>query len=286
MDKRKIRILKKWKGLLFVLPSLIGVMFFYIIPFIASFTYCFTTGTINREFSGLVHFKELFQSDIFKLALYNTCKIIGIALPLLIILSLIIAFAIEEKVSKLRWVQSILLIPMAIPAASLMLLWNDLLAKEGIINSLMGIHIDWMKSGYAPWIVIFMIIWKNVGYSTLLIMNSLLMMPKEYIEAAKLDGANVWKIIVFIKLPYLVPILFFSVVISLFNSFKIFREVYLLQGDYPEENLYLLQHFMNNNFAKLNYERLSAAAFILYSFIFIFIFVIARRQKRYIEHNF
>ncbi len=278
-------MLKKWKGLLFVLPSLIGVMFFYIIPFIVSFTYCFTTGTINRKFSGLIHFKELFQSPVFKMALYNTCKIIGIGLPLLILLSLAMAFVMEEKFSQLRWVQSILLIPMAIPAASLMLLWKDLLTPEGLINSLLGTHVDWMRSGYAPWIIIFMILWKNLGYSTLLIMNSLLMLPKEYVEAARLDGAGAYKIILFIKLPYLVPILFFSLVVSLFNCFKIFREVYLLQGAYPEENLYLLQHFMNNNFAKLNYERLSAAAFILYSFIFIFIFVATKQQKHYINEN-
>lgn len=116
--------LRKWKGLLFFLPSLMGVMVFYIIPFIASFTYCFTMGIVGRKFAGLVHFRELFQNDIFKLALYNTCKIIGIALPLLILLSLAFAFAIEEKLSKLKWVQSLLLIPMAIPAASLMLLWQ------------------------------------------------------------------------------------------------------------------------------------------------------------------
>lgn len=286
MKMSKIKMLRKWKGLLFVLPSLAGVMIFFIIPFITGFIYCFTTGAVSRRFIGLMNFKELFQNPIYKLALYNTCLIIGAALPLLFVFSLAAAFLIEKKLKQLKWIQSVLLIPMAVPTASLMLLWQDLLSKKGIINAVLGMQIDWMKSEYAPLIIILMIIWKNIGYSTLLIMNSLLMMPQEYEEAAKLDGAGIMKVIFFIKLPYLVPMLFFSAVISLLNCFRIFREVYLLQGDYPENNLYLLQHFMNNNFVKLNYERLSAAAFILYVFIFIFIFAVSRMQQRYIEQNF
>jgi multiple sugar transport system permease protein len=286
MRKMTIRKYKKWKGFLFVLPSFIGVMVFYIIPFAASFVYCFTSGIGERKFVGLMHFRELFQNEVYKLALRNTCTLIGISLPLLMLFSLAAAFLLEKKIKTLKWVQSILLIPMAIPSASLMMLWQDLFADKGIIGLLTGIQINWLKGAYAPIIIICMVIWKNIGYCTLLIVNALLMMPEEYEEAAKLDGAGFLKITAFIKLPYLVPSLFFSVVISLMNCFKIFREVYLLQGNYPEKNLYLLQHFMNNNFLKLNYERLSAAAFILYSMIFLFIFTVSKKQQKYIDQNF
>jgi multiple sugar transport system permease protein len=79
--------------------------------------------------------------------------------------------------------------------------------------------------------------------------------------------------------------LLFTVIISLLNCFKIFREVYLLQGNYPSKNLYLLQHFMNNNFTKLNYEMLATAAFVLYIVIFMVIYCSVKWQQSYINNN-
>ncbi len=277
--------IRKWKGLLFVLPSLSGVLVFYILPFLKSFVYCFTADLSDRRFVGLTHFKTLFNNANYRLAMGNTLFIIGIALPSLCFLSVLIALLIEKQLAKRKWLQGLLLIPMALPAASLMLVWQDLFAKEGILNAVLDTHLDWLQSDKAPWIIIGLIIWKNLGYNILLIIGTLLTMPKEYEEAAQLDGAGFFKIASFIKIPYLVPMLFFTIIISLSNCFKIFREVYLLQGDYPNRNLYLLQHFMNNHFAKLNYDLLTTAAFTLYTVIFIIIFFGARWQQWYIREN-
>lgn len=272
---------KKWIGIAFIMPSLIGMLIFYFIPFCVSLTYCFSAGMGQRKFVGLANFKQLFENVNYRLALKNTLYITGVALPLLCVMAIVAALFIERALTRRKWLQGTLLMPMAIPAASLMLLWQDLFSKEGLFSSLLGVKIDWLHSGFAPWIVIGMIVWKNLGYNILMMMSSLLMMPKEYEEAAVLDGANERHIALHIKLPYLMPMLFFEVLISFLNCFKIFREVYLLQGNYPETNLYLLQHFMNNHFTKLNYELLSTAAFTLYSVIFIVILVVAKCQNRY-----
>ena len=270
---------------MFVLPGLIGVLIFYVIPFVMSFIYCFTNGIVKRKFVGFKHFVTLFNNSSYQLALYNTIFIIGIALPILCIVALAFSLVIEKKIEKYKWLQGVFLIPMALPAASLILVWKDVFTKNGILNGILGTHIMWLESDYAPWIVIFMIIWKNLGYAILLLLSAIMMIPREYEEAASLDGAGFLKTAVRIKIPCIIPMIFFTVVISLMNSFKIFREVYLLQGDYPKQNLYLLQHFMNNNFVKLNYEILSAAAFILYIIIFAIIFRVARLQEKYIDKN-
>ena len=272
---------KKWIGIIFVMPSLIGMLVFYIIPFIVSMTYCFTTGISQKRFVGLENFRALFGNSNYRLALKNTLGITGIALPMLCILAMAMALFIEKALAKRKWLQGCLLIPIAMPAASLMLMWQDLFSCDGLINGILKTRVDWLHSGFAPWIVIGLIVWKNLGYNILLIISSLLMMPKEYEEAGVLDGATSLQVALKIKIPYLAPMLFFEVIISLSNCFKIFREVYLLQGNYPETNLYLLQHFMNNHFAKLNYELLSTAAFTLYTVIFIIILVVARAQSRY-----
>ena len=223
--------MRRWNGVLFVFPSLLGVFIFYIFPFLQSILYCFTSGLSARRFVGFTHFTNLMSNKNYQLAMGNTLFIVGIALPALCVLALVIALLIEKALAKRKWVQGVLLIPIALPAASLMLVWQDLFAKEGLLNAILGTHIDWLQSEQAPWIVIGLIIWKNLGYNVLLILGTLLTMPKEYEEAACLDGAGSARIARSIKVPYLVPMLFFIVIISLSNCFKIFREVYLLQGE-------------------------------------------------------
>lgn len=278
-----MKCLRNWKGLLFVLPSLLGVVIFYIIPFFSSMVYCFTTGIVDKHFVGLENFIALFHNEAYGIAVKSTVCIIGIALPVLCILALAVALVIEKNLEKYRSLQGWLLIPMAIPVASMVLVWQDLFQKQGILSALVGRHTDWLSGGWAPFIVVGLIIWKNLGYDVLLIISSLLTLPKEYEEAASIEGAGSIRIALWVKVPQLVPMFFFVGIISLFNCFKIFREVYLLRGEYPSKNIYMLQHFMNNNFSNLNYEMLTTAAFTLYMVIFTIIFVVTRWQQRYIK---
>lgn len=275
----------KRKGIWFVLPSLIGVMIFYIVPFGSSIKYCFTSGVTERVFVGFTNFKYLLSDPVYQLAIKNTLKIIGTSLPILIIGSVIAAIVLEKKLKKFYWLQSILMMPMVIPAACTMLVWMDLLGMKGLLNTLLQTQIDWLDSGISPFVISGIVIWKNIGYNVILIISVLINMPKEYEEAASLDGAGFWKTAWYIKVPYLVPMLFFTAVISLMNCFKIFREVYLLQGDYPSINLYMLQHFMNQHFAQLNYEILASASFLLYIVIFIIVLGMAYAQSRYTRNN-
>ena len=87
--------------------------------------------------------------------------------------------------------------------------------------------------------------------------------PKDLIEVAKLESASDWVIFRTIKIRYLASTILFVTIMSLINSFKVFREIYLLTGDYPYESLYMLQHYMNNMFAALDYQKLSAGAIMM-----------------------
>ena len=97
----------------------------------------------------------------------------------------------------------------------------------------------------------------------ILFMAALSNIPKELLEVADVEGAGELYKFFNIKLRYLSPTVLFVTILSLINSFKVFREVYLLAGDYPYESLYMLQHFMNNTFRSLDYQKLSAAAVIM-----------------------
>ena len=97
----------------------------------------------------------------------------------------------------------------------------------------------------------------------ILFMAAIAAIPRDMIDAASIDGASRARVFFKIKLPYLSSSILFVGLLSLINSFKVFREVYLLTGNYPNDNLYMLQHFMNNTFSKLDYQKMSSAAIIM-----------------------
>ena len=112
-------------------------------------------------------------------------------------------------------------------------------------------------------VVVVLFLWKNLGYNMILFLAALSSVPQDIIEVATLESATSWQIFFKIKLRYLASTMVFVTIMSLINSFKIFREVYLLTTDYPYETIYMLQHYMNNKFRKLDYQALSAGAIMM-----------------------
>ena len=127
-----------------------------------------------------------------------------------------------------------------------------------------------MKSSFNRYVVILLFLWKNIGYNMILFLAALSNIPVDIQEMAMLEGAGTARIFFTIKLRYLSPTILFVTILSLINSMKIFREVYLLTGKYPYDGLYLLQHFMNNTFESMDYQKLSSAA-ILMAGVMVFI---------------
>ena len=115
----------------------------------------------------------------------------------------------------------------------------------------------------------------------ILFMAALNDIPKELLEVADLDGAGALQKFFYIKLRYLSPAIFFVALMSLVNSFKVFREIYLLTGDHPVETLYMLQHFMNNTFKSLDYQKLSAAAVLMFIAMILIIGILFFLEDRF-----
>ena len=255
------------KTALFMLPSLLGVAVFFIIPFFIVIYYSLIDNPINAEFVGLENFIGLIGNGSFKIATKNTVQFSLIALPLAIIIPLFLATLLMNKLPGKSVFRTILISPYMVPTASIILIINVIFNYNGALNSFLdgfGVDkIDWLRGEFSRYIVVLLYLWKNVGYNMILFMAALAAIPKDMIDAASIDGASKMRVFFKIKLPYLSSSIFFVGLLSLINSFKVFREVYLLTGNYPNENLYMLQHFMNNTFKNLNYQRLSSAAILM-----------------------
>lgn len=265
MDKSIRRI--KNRSALFLIPSITGVGVFFILPFFVVIYYSMIDNPISGQFVFLDNFYNVLTNKAFQLAMLNTFRFSVVAVPLVIVLSLGLAFLLDKQVPYKSRIRAAFLSPMMVPVASVILIWQVLFDYNGLLNELVqqfgGSKVDWLKSAYAQVVIVLLFIWKNLGYNMVLFMAALANIPREVVEVAELESATKWQIFWGIKLRYLSSTVLFVTILSLINSFKIFREVYLLTGDYPYETLYLLQHYMNNMFRSLDYQKLSAAAIIM-----------------------
>ena len=259
---------------LFLAPSFLGVLIFFIVPFLVVIFYSVVDNPISHNFVFLDNFVRVIKNAAFQQAVKNTVMFSAIAVPLAVALSLLLAVVLTQKLPFHSQFRTFFLSPMMVPVASIVLIWQVLFHYNGAANDIViffgGEKIDWIKSDYALIVIVLLFLWKNLGYNMILFMAALGSIPKDIIEVAQLESATNWQIFFKIKLRYMSSTILFVTIMSLINSFKVFREIYLLTDDHPYDAVYMLQHFMNNMFASLDYQKLSAAA-ILMSLVMIVI---------------
>ena len=251
----------------FLGPSFLGVLLFYIVPFGVVVYYSLIQGPMNNSFVGLQNYVNVLQNNAFRTAVKNTVVFTGIAVPLAVVGSLVLALMLECRIPLKSQFRTFFLSPMVVPIASIILVWQVLFHYNGVVNEFLQVFgtakIDWLKSDLCKVVIVVLFLWKNLGYFMILFMAALNNIPKTLLEVADVEGASATHKFFKIKLRYLSPTVLFVTILSIINAFKVFREIYLLTGDYPYTGLYMMQHFMNNMFKSLDYQRLSAAAVIL-----------------------
>lgn len=260
---------KRNSGLLLVLPALSGFLVFYFIPFLITVWYSVSFGIGKREFVGLENFIDLFENEMFLLAVKNMCKYMIAIVPFTLVCAVILAVVLYNTVKGVRFFQLAFLYPLILPIASVVL----------------GVQSLWKDAGFGVLCILY--VWRFTGYYVMIYLARLQMIPKEYYEYAAMFGAGKMQLFRYITWPMLVPTFGFTIILSVMNAFKCYREAFLLGGNYPDESIYLLQHFMNNNFQHLNYQKISAAsvsivASLLMAVTVIYaLYLLMRRGKNY-----
>ena len=242
----------------FLLPSVIGVVLFAALPFL---------DMLFRSFSnGLGNYQTALGNGAFHLAILNTLRFAGVGIPILLVTSFLAALGIYKS-KWMRFLKSIYLLPMAVPTAVLVLIWKAFFHKAGLFNQLLELFgaepVDWLSSGAAFWVLIISYIWKNPGYTIVLWIAGMMSIPESFTEAARVDGATERQCVLYIVLPQLKPVFYTITMLSFLNSFKVFREAYLVAGSYPQKSMYLLQHLFNNWFTNLEIDKMAAAGVLL-----------------------
>lgn len=259
-------------GFWMLLPSMAGVMLFRIIP-LADVLKRSLINNVTKAYVGLQNYKDVVLNLSFRAAVKNTFLFLGICIPVLLGLSLILAYLLSqeqkksgEKSDKKDRIKTVLLIPMAIPVASIVLVWKLLFCRYGIVDRVLSTFnggVDYLNSKWSLITLVLTYVWRNIGYDVVLWVAAFHSVDQSIYEAADMDGADRLQQFRYITWPCILPYGSVILILSMLNAFKAFREVYLIAGEYPNRSIYLIQHLFNNWLVDLQLDHLCAAAILV-----------------------
>ena len=260
-------------GVVLCIPLIAGVLVFYAIPMAMLLWHSLRTP--GGSFCGLQNYKELLCNPAFQLAAQNTAVLWAVSLPVDLGVGMLFAqlWNLCSSGIGLCW----LMFPAMVPAACSIAFGKLAVFRIFGANEMAQAHLFSF--------IVFLYLWKTVGFTALVLQQKIRSIPLELSETAADLGAAPLQIFFKIQLPILIPAIADSLAIALLGGFRLFREAYLLAGPHPQGRLYSLQHFYYNNFANLNAPRLAAASILQTVMIALFAALLFRRDSRHETHK-
>lgn len=237
---------------LFLLPALLSLVVFMLYPIVASFIISgFDWGLLTEPiWIGLNNYKELFKDPIFLASLGNTFKWVIVYVPLSIVASLGLALAMDMPLKGIGIFRTLFYIPVVTPIVVVSLLFVWIYNQEfGVLNyllSLIGIDpVGWLTNEKISLVSIaIMSVWKWAGYNMLILLSALQGIPESLYEAAALEGINPWQKLIRIKIPLIMPSLYFVVLTSVIDAFQVFTEVYIMTNGGPGYSTHTVSYYL------------------------------------------
>jgi multiple sugar transport system permease protein len=244
------------------------------------------------EFIGTGNYQTLVGDPLFWQALRNTLFYVIGAIPPAIVISLVLALALNQPLRGRTIFRTAYFLPVVSSTVAVAVLWGWMFNTQiGLLNYLLGLvgipKVPWITSEvWAMPSVIIMSVWKSLGYNLILFLAGLQAIPNDYYEAAKIDGASAFRRFWDITLPLLSPTTFLIVVLSIIASFQVFEQTYILTGGGPANStLTLVLMIFYRGFQDFRMGYASAIAYVLFLMVFLVTLVQWRLQKRWVHYG-
>ncbi len=278
----------------FTSPWVIGFFLFVLGPMLASIIISFGHWDIITapEWVGIENYKDMFTSDpLFWKSLRVTMAFTFGLVPLQLILSLLVAVLLNQKVRGLSWFRTIFYLPTVLPIVASSMLWLWILNPSGLLNffiKLIGLPAqDWLTSeSLALPSIILMSLWGSFGISMIIFLAGLQGVPESLYESAEIDGAGPWRKFFNITLPMISPVIFFNFVMGVIGTFQVFTQGYLLTDGRPNNStLFYVLYLYRNAFEYLNMGYASAMAWVLFIIIMGATLLILRTSSLWVYYE-
>ena len=263
-------------GILFVLPAIVGTFIFIIIPIFCSFALSFTEWDLlgNIKFVGIENYKTVLFEKEFLQIFVNTLVFAISTTIFAVIIPLVIASILNSKIKCAELFKTIYFLPFITPAIVIAIVWAWIFDPNiGLVNSIFKMHLTWLFDTHlAMPVLIFVSVWKLIGYNVILFLTGFTTINSNLYEAARIDGAGNIQIFKEITLPLLRPTIYFVTLVTAISSFQIFDLIYVMTSGGPENSTNVIVYSIYKYaFEYFDIGKSCALAYILFVIIFILI---------------
>ena len=304
--KRRTSSKQKAAGLLtaspFLLPSLIGMLIFSVLPLIISGLISFTDwnglaaltapGFFQEHFIGLENYKKILSSAEFWRTLGNTAEYIILYIPLMLAASLLVATLLSQTRRGIGFFRVVYYIPVLTSWVAASLIWKTVLSPQyGALNGILSIFgiqgPGWLTDEkWAMPAIVLVSVWKDMGFFGLILLSGVVGINKTYYEAADLDGANGWVKFIRITLPLLTPSIFYVLIVGMINAFQLFPQIMIRTGGGPNgATQVMVERIYNYGFRYYRMGYASAFSWILFAIIMVFTAIQMKGQERWVHYD-
>lgn len=286
----------------FLLPSLIGMLVFSLLPLAISGFISLTDwngldqllapGMLRKHFIGVDNFKAILSSDEFWQVLGNTCYYIVLYIPFMLIASLSVAQLLSQRRRGVTAFRVIYYIPVLTSWVAASLIWKTVLSpKYGALNNLLAVlgieGPGWLlDETWAMPAVVLVSVWKDMGFFGLILLSGMISIDRGYYEAAELDGAGAWTKFLRITLPLMTPSIFYVLIVSLINAFQLFPQIMIMTDGGPNgATQVMVERIYKYGFRYYRMGYAAAFSWILFVIIMVCTFIQMKGQKRWVNYD-
>lgn len=304
--KRRSNPQKQAGGLLtaapFLLPSLIGMLIFSMLPLIISALISLTDwnglakltgpGFFREHFIGLENYKKILTSAEFWRTLGNTAEYIILYIPLMLAASLLVATLLSQARRGIGFFRVVYYIPVLTSWVAASLIWKSVLSPQyGALNGILSIFgiqgPGWLTDEkWAMPAIVLVSVWKDMGFFGLILLSGVIGINRTYYEAAELDGANGWVKFTRVTLPLLTPSIFYVLIVGMINAFQLFPQIMIMTGGGPNgATQVMVERIYNYGFRYYRMGYASAFSWILFAIIMVFTAIQMKGQERWVHYD-
>lgn len=304
ITKPKLR--KQGSGLLvaspFLLPSLIGMLIFSLLPLVISGLISLTDWNgldkltdpnfLQEHFIGLENYKRILTTPEFWRTLGNTVEYIVLYIPFMLAASLLVAYLLSQPHRGIGAFRVVYYIPVLTSWVAASLIWKSVLSPQyGALNGILKIFgitgPGWLTDEkWAMSAIVLVSVWKDMGFFGLILLSGVVGINKTYYEAASLDGANGWTKFFRITLPLLTPSIFYVLIVGMINAFQLFPQIMIMTGGGPNgATQVMVERIYNYGFRYYRMGYAAAFSWILFAIIMVFTAIQMKGQERWVHYD-
>ncbi|MFA6891456.1 MAG: sugar ABC transporter permease [Sphaerochaetaceae bacterium] len=280
-------------GWVLILPTMVGLIILNIYPMIKTVYQSFCkTGDFGRGniFIGTANYAKLFSDPEVWQATLNTFKYMVVEVPFSVIIALVLAVLLNRNMVGKSVYRTIFFLPMVAAPAAIAMVWRWLFNSQfGLINNMFHISTHWISD---PAIAVYSIaiigIWSDIGYNMILFLAGLQEVPKEYYEAASIDGTNGFQKFHYITVPMISPTIFFVLVTRIIAAMQVFDLIYMIMdrsNPALSKTQSLVYLFYQYSFVQKDFGYGSTIVVLLLLLIMVITVIQVFAQKKWVHYN-